>query len=219
MRDLTPRGRSGSAGRTASPPPPGPALRCLHPGTGARDSMGYDRARLVDALVTVVAEVGYPRTTAARVAAAAGLPMSAFHAHFADLDECFLAAYQAGTRALLTQAEAAYRAAPSWPAAVRAGLRTALELTAAEPAFARMALIDVSMAGAGVQRARLDFLARFRSFLRGPGIPHTPEGIGEAIIGGVYTTVYTYVESDRTAELPDLVDPLTDFLLGFYRED
>lgn len=176
------------------------------------------RARLIDALIAVAAVEGYPRTTVAQVATAAGVTVDVFHAHFASLEECFLAAYRRGTGALLARVETAYQAEASWPAAIRTGLRAALELTAAEPAFARMSLIDASLAGAGVHRARLAFLARFRSFLSGPGIPPIPDVVRDAIIGGVYTMVYNYVESDRTAELPDLADPLTRFLLAFYRE-
>ncbi|MCO5994195.1 TetR/AcrR family transcriptional regulator [Actinoallomurus rhizosphaericola] len=186
--------------------------------TTESDDAAARRARLMDALVTVVAERGYPRTTVEEVAARAGLPADAFHACFGGIEECFLAAYERGTRLLLARTEAAYRAESSWPAAVRAGLRAALELAAAEPAFARMCVIDASMAGARAHRARVAFLARFRSFLGGPGIPRIPDEIRNAIIGGVYTMVYNHVECDRTAELPELADPLTDFLLAFYRE-
>ncbi|MCO5972747.1 TetR/AcrR family transcriptional regulator [Actinoallomurus soli] len=182
------------------------------------DDADARRARLMDALVTVVAERGYPRTTVEEVAARAGLPTGAFHACFGGIEECFLAAYERGTRLLLARTEAAYRAESSWPAAVRAGLRAALELAAAEPAFARMCVIDASMVGARAHRARVAFLARFRAFLGGPGIPRIPDDIRNAIIGGVYTMVYNHVECDRTAELPELADPLTDFLLAFYRE-
>jgi AcrR family transcriptional regulator len=172
----------------------------------------------MDALVAVVAERGYPRTTVEEVAARAGLTAGDFHACFGDLEECFLAAYEHGTGVLLARTEAAYQAESTWPDAVRAGLRAALELAAAEPAFARMSVIDASMPGPRVRRARLAFLARFRAFLSGPGIPRIPDEIRNAIIGGVYTMVYNHVECDRTAELPALADPLTDFLLAFYRE-
>ncbi|MEV5709112.1 TetR/AcrR family transcriptional regulator [Actinoallomurus sp. NPDC052274] len=211
MRDgASERGRSGGPDADTA------AARRTRP-TDA-DAAAARRARLMDALVAVVAERGFPRTTVGEVTAAAGLPASAFHAHFADLEECFLAAYERGTHVLLARTEAAYQAESSWPTAVRAGLRAALELAAADPAFARMCVIDASTAGPRVRRARLAFLARFRSFLGGPGIPRIPDEIRNAIIGGVYTMVYNHVEGDRTAELPDLADPLTDFLLAFYRE-
>ncbi|MCO6008633.1 TetR/AcrR family transcriptional regulator [Actinoallomurus purpureus] len=216
MRDGTSRGRSGPADRTA-PPRPGPAPRRRHPDAPGPHA-ARQRSRLIDALVTVVTERGYPRTTVADVAATAGVPVGEFHAQFANLEECFLAAYERGTRALLARVEAAYRAESSWPAAMRAGLRVALELTAAEPALARMCLLDASRVGARVHRARLAFLARFRSFLSGPGIPQIPDVIRDAMIGGVYTIIYNHVESGRAEELPDLLVPMTHFLLAFYRE-
>ncbi|GAA0361031.1 TetR/AcrR family transcriptional regulator [Actinoallomurus spadix] len=211
-RRARPADAEAAAARPTGPPGAG---RSRPPGA---DDAAARRTRLMDALVAVVAERGFPRTTIGAVAARAGLPAATFHDHFCDLDDCFLAAYERGTRALLARAETAYRAEASWPAAVRAGLRAALELAAAEPALARMCVIDASTAGPRVHRARQAFLARFRSFLGGPGIPRIPGEIRNAIIGGVYTMVYNHVESDRTAELPDLADPLADFLLAFYRE-
>ncbi|WP_433175054.1 TetR/AcrR family transcriptional regulator [Actinoallomurus sp. CA-150999] len=211
MREGTPE-----AGPDPAPPPARPPRCRPRPGSPGTTGSGQ-RARLIDALVAVVAENGYLRTTVGQVAATAGVPENAFHTHFRDLDECFLAAYRRGTEVLLTTVEAAYRAEPSWPAGIRAGLRVVLELVAAEPAFARTCLIEASVAGARVHRARLAFLAKFRSYLSGPDVPRVPDVIRDAVIGGVYTMIYNYVESDRAAELPGLLDPLTDFTLMFFR--
>lgn len=198
---------------TGPVPPRRCALRSGRSG-GTTETRGIGQwERLIEAFATVVAANGYPRTTIGQVTSAAGLPEKAFHAHFADLEDCFLAAYRFGTGALLRHVESVYRAEPSWHAAIRSGLRVLLEWTAAEPAFARMSLVDAGDAGPRVQRARLAFLARLRSLLIRPDIPQVPKTIRNAVVAGVYMTVYNHVECHRTAELPELAPAMTDFML------
>jgi AcrR family transcriptional regulator len=204
------------APRTAAgSPAPRHLPACLGPARYVRPGAGMDprRRRLIRAFVRVAAERGYAETTITRVTEAAGVPEDAFHAQFTDLEDCFLAAFEHGTGLLLARMHTAHRAEPSWRDALRASLRVLFRAVAAEPAFARVAVIETSAAGPGVRRARLAIMANFRDFFSGPGMPPIPGMVRDALIGGIYTTVYTYVETDRTPELPELLPAMSFFVL------
>ncbi|MGI8330889.1 TetR/AcrR family transcriptional regulator [Actinomadura scrupuli] len=206
---------------SAAPPPEQPEE--LHrPGDGHPPGAGAAgrRRRLIGAFARVAAEHGYSRTTIAQVTEAAGVPEQAFYAHFGDLEDCFLAAYDHGAGILLARMHAARLAQPGWRDALRAGLRVLFEAMAAEPAFARIAVIETGSAGPRVRRARLSTMANFRGFFSGPDMPPIPGTVRDALIGGIYTTIYSYVESDRTAELPELLPAMSFFaLLPFVSRD
>lgn len=174
---------------------------------------GIQRERLIDAFVEVVSERGFGHTTISRVTEAAGVTKKTFYAHFADLDECFLAAYGRGMGILLRRMTEAYEAAPSWPDGVHAALRTMLALLAREPRFARASLVEVNAAGPQVRQARIDNLTRFRAFFAAPCPASVPVAVVDAIVGGIYSAIHVQVETGDTAELPTLLPSLTYFAL------
>lgn len=174
---------------------------------------GIQRERLVDAFVQVVSERGFAHTTISRVTEAAGVTKKTFYAHFTDLDDCFLAAYRRGMDILLSRMTEAYEAAPTWPDGLHAALRTMLDVLAGEPRFARAALVEVNAAGPPVRQARIDILARFRSFFAAPSVPPVPVTVVDAIVGGIYSAIYVQTETGRAEELPSLLPSLTYFAL------
>ena len=176
------------------------------------------RDRLINAFVRVAAEHGFAATTIAAVAAEADLPEQAFHEHFTDLEDCFLAAYRHGCDVLYERVGNAYRAEPSWHDAVRAGLRVMFDALAAAPAFTRVSVVEATAAGPRVRRARVRMMMGYRAFLTCPGKPGIPDAVRDAIIGGIYGTIYDYVDAGRTAELPELLPAMTCFTLLPYTD-
>ncbi|TYB48476.1 TetR/AcrR family transcriptional regulator [Actinomadura chibensis] len=174
---------------------------------------GIQRERLIDAFVEVVSERGFGHTTISRVTEAAGVTKKTFYAHFADLDECFLAAYERGMGILLRRMTQAYEEAPTWPDGVHAALRTMLGLLAREPRFARASLVEVNAAGPQVRQARIDNLTRFRAFFAPPSPASIPTAVVDAIVGGVYSAIHVQMETGEAAELPSLLPSLTYFAL------
>src|SRR6476659_5078578 len=85
------------------------------------------RGRMIEAMAETVAEKGYAATTVADVVARAGVSRKTFYEHFADREECFLAAYDAAVDALFARvAERVATGAPEgddWQGRVRAGVR------------------------------------------------------------------------------------------------
>ena len=106
------------------------------------------RARMLEAMVEAVAEKGYARVAVADVIERAGVSRKTFYEQFANKEECFLAAYDAGVDRLLAAIDAApAELAPDWLAAARRAVEVYLEAMAAGPAFARAFLIEVLAAG------------------------------------------------------------------------
>ena len=89
-----------------------------------RDAKGeLTRRRLIEAGRRLIAEQGYSRTTAAEVAAAAGVSERTFFRHFASKSDLFLASWQSIADAFRATMESQpYRAAPI--EVVRAGMHS-----------------------------------------------------------------------------------------------
>ena len=60
--------------------------------------LASQRGRMLAAIAEAVAEKGYAATTVADVVGRAGVSRKTFYEHFADKEECFLAAWDAGRR-------------------------------------------------------------------------------------------------------------------------
>jgi AcrR family transcriptional regulator len=77
------------------------------------------RQGLIDALVRVVTEHGYPQTTILKVTEAAGVTTKTFHLHFAGLEECFVAAYAQGVDQMMPLVLEACRQQQNWAEGIR----------------------------------------------------------------------------------------------------
>ena len=106
------------------------------------------RSRLLEAAGQAVAEKGYAAATIDDIVRGAGVSKKTFYEHFDDKLGCFLAAYEAASDELYEHVTAAQDAAEAdWPATTRAGIRAYLRWLAAEPALARVFLIEIAAAG------------------------------------------------------------------------
>lgn len=110
------------------------------------------RERLLEATMKVVAAQGYGPTTVTDLTREAGVSRTTFYALFEDKEACFLAAYDDAVERLMRQVGNAYEAEDRWPERARAGLAELLAELAADPARARLLLVDVTAAGPAAQR-------------------------------------------------------------------
>ena len=141
------------------------------------------RARLLEAVGGAVAEKGYAATTIDDIVRAAGVSKKTFYEHFHDKLGCFLAAYEAASDELYEHVRAAQDGVPSsgaddktWLARTHAGIHAYLRWLAAEPALARVFLIEVAAAGpealARRERLRDRYAVRMRELQEtGIGVP------------------------------------------------
>ncbi len=189
--------------------------------------LASQRGRMIAAMAETVAAKGYAATTVADVVARAGVSRKTFYEHFADREECFLAAYDAAVDAVFgavaERVAAGEPAGDDWRARVCAGVRAYLEALASEPAFARTFLVEVRVAGPRAQARRAEVHDRFVDFLRSqstlarqdhPWLPAVPDTVYAAIVGGMDEVVSAWVADGRTADLAQLEPDLSYFQLA-----
>lgn len=176
------------------------------------------RARLLDAFVEVVGEVGYENTKIVEVCKRAGVSNRAFYATFTDKEDCFLAAFDVGTRFLVEKVTGAFESAEGpWLSRVQAGVEVAMAYLAANPAFARFCTIEPPRVGpAAVERLNSvieNCRRRFEADQRAIATPALRDGPREAVlVGAVVRPVFGYIEEGKIELLPDLAPSLVDFL-------
>jgi AcrR family transcriptional regulator len=172
---------------------------------------------MLSAIAEAVADKGYAATTVGDVVSGAGVSRKTFYEHFADKEECFLAAWDAGVELLLEAIMASRTEASDPVGRMRAGLRAYLETLAGSPAFARSFLIEVVAAGPRAEARRAEVHARFAELLatlheqsraETPELPDVPESISRAAVGAINELVSDYVRAGRTGDLLDLEDTI-----------
>jgi AcrR family transcriptional regulator len=143
------------------------------------------RTRLLEAVGGAVAEKGYAATTIDDIVRGAGVSKKTFYEHFQDKLGAFLAAYEAASDQLYEHVRIAQDAAADvWLERTHAGIRAYLRWLAAEPALARVFLIEVAAAGpealARRERLRDRYAGRMRELQHGDS--DVPEEIFHAVV-------------------------------------
>jgi len=194
--------------------------RRLQPGPGLSRAATErnQRERLFAALTAVVAERGYEATTVADVVALSGVSRSSFYRHFDDKQACFVAAVDALTGPELERLAADEDVVADEERA-REGFFRLLELIAAQPAAAKMCLVEVHAAGpeaAAQHEAIFDGLAGLagRMFEGMPGREGMPGELVRGIVGGVHKAVYTRLLRGEAEALPEVAAGLWEWVLG-----
>lgn len=181
------------------------------------------RERLIDGMARTVCEQGYPATSVADVLREARVSRRTFYERFADKEDCFLAAYDTIVALCLDRVRSAYLGAPSWHEGIARALDALLEVLAAEPAYARLGVVEVLAAGPRGLIRRDETLRRFVEFIdigrqQIPGpVSAPPDLVGQAIAGGIYELLYSHIVRGETQRLPELSGEMlhyTFMLLG-----
>jgi AcrR family transcriptional regulator len=181
----------------------------------------HQRERLLAATIELVARRGYRGTSVDHIVKGAKVGYVAFYELFEGKEDCFLAAFErivADTRAALS---AGVSTEESWPEQICSGLRTLIELVAAEPGRARVALVEVQAAG---PRA----LARYEAALDGAA-PKLREGralgdgsvamsdtLEEAVLGGIAWIVQQRLVKGEAEKVPGLLGETIEIALSPY---
>ena len=178
------------------------------------------RERLLRSVIAAVSEHGYQAVTVADIVRRARVSKKAFYAHFANKEQCFLAATGEGRELMIARVTSASRALPAEASdedLLRAACRGFLEFLADEPAFARVFYIHMPAAG---QQAvgRLDAAPRIfaqmnrrwheRARERHPDWPAVPPEAYLALSGAAAELARSMVYAGRTDALPELEDTL-----------
>ena len=178
------------------------------------------RERLLRSVIAAVSDLGYSGVTVADIVRRARVSRAAFYAHFADKEECFLAATGEGREIMFARLVAAARAVPSGAPdeeVLRAANRAFLAFLADEPAFARVFYIHMPAAGAravsrldaGTRRfAELNRRWHEHARKRHPDWPAVPPEAYLALGGAITELARSMVNAGRIDNLPALEDTI-----------
>jgi AcrR family transcriptional regulator len=187
------------------------------------------RERILDAVELLVAEHGTAGASIEAIVKGAGVSSVTFYEFFEGKEECFLAVFDRavdGAAEALAEAAAGDPAAGglSWSEQIATGLRTLTKLIAAEPARARLCLVEAQTGGPELSlrfEATLDRVAaklREGRALRTapPDLPGTHE---EATAGALAWLLRERLETGDAEGLEKLYPELIDIALAPYLGD
>jgi AcrR family transcriptional regulator len=177
------------------------------------------RQRLFGAMVASVGERGYGDTRIADLVEASGVSLRSFYDLFPDKQSCFMGAIEALVRSTIGPVLES-QGPDDWELDSKRRLRTAASLAAAQPAAAKMCLVDSYAAGAAAVElvddaaAGMEALVRERlaGSTRWAGLP--PE-IGTFAIGTILEVFRSRLISDQAQRLPETADQLATLLLHY----
>lgn len=196
---------------------------------GARDDMSATipvatprradpRARLLESVIATVAYRGYDRTTVERVRQLAEVPAAVFEEHFEHKEDCFVQALDEFVESVELRIVAQLGREATWPERVRSGLAALLDSLAEDADGARAALVECLSAGTAASERHWALVRIFPALLE-EGRFHSaypdllPEGIADALVGGILGILHRRALDDRTGELPRLLGDLAYFAL------
>lgn len=179
------------------------------------------RERLLDATERLVAELGFSATAIERISKEARVSTVSFYAHFADKEECFLAAFDRAVEDARARLGEAVPAAAPWPEQIREGIRALLALVAEHPNRARMCLVEAPVDGAPLR-------ARYEAMLDS-AVPKLREGraldpsadaladsLEEATIGGLAFLLQHRLRAGGSEGIEEMLPQLLDIALSPY---
>jgi AcrR family transcriptional regulator len=161
------------------------------------------RARLLEAVGRAVAERGYAGATIDDVVRRAGVSKKTFYDHFSDKEECFLAAYEAASEELLLRVVEARGRHDHWEERTRAGIVAYLRWLAADPALARVFLIEVAAAGPRALERRERLRDRYAELI-GRGGAELPFEVFHAVVAAVDDVVVRHIREHGAEGLTEL---------------
>lgn len=178
------------------------------------------RERLIVAMLSAAADLGYLETNVQDVIDRAGVSRPTFYEHFSNKEDCFLAAFDTSAERLRKKIEAAtHKGGTVWRDRVRFGLEALLRFATREPNTARMMVVEARAASATAVRRRVELMDHFAKCLdsqarellpaRGSHTRLTASGI----VGGVESLLYSRLCKQEYDQLESLLPSLMYFVV------
>jgi AcrR family transcriptional regulator/DNA-binding MarR family transcriptional regulator len=201
-------------------------LRMRNPVPGPRGGGLYvselQRTRLLDAAFAVVAEQGYRRMAARKVAERAGVSPTTFYDLFSDREDCFLAVFDQAVEECATVACPAYESESDWPARIRVALGALLYLLDSDPELCRLVCIEALGAGPRVLERRAQILKQLERVIdRGrtgmKAASELPPLTAEGVVSATFGVIHARLSQQRPEPLADLLNALMATIVLSYR--
>jgi len=178
------------------------------------------RERLIMAMLSAAAELGYLETNVQDVIDRAGISRPTFYEHFSNKEDCFLAAFDTSAERLRHELETAVdEGGAVWRDRVRHGLEALLRFAAREPETARMMVVEARAASAAAVRRRVELMEELARCLNEQARELLPEGqlqtpvTASGIVGGVESLLYSRLCKREYGQLESLLPSLMYFVV------
>jgi AcrR family transcriptional regulator len=197
--------------------PPGGPDRVVprgHRGQRSEEVRQIQWAKIIDAFVREVGRRGLPKTEIRVVCQKAGVSLDAFYRLFGRKIDCALTAFSIGSGIVCDLGEVAFRQTEgAWEVRLHAAISAMLDLLAHNPAFARLALVDLPHDAEAVEHFN-DVVARCRTSFGGTGELATPVDVDvdayeTVLVGGVLWPLEYALSQGRGKRLPELAKTVT----------
>jgi AcrR family transcriptional regulator len=201
-------------------------LRMRNPVPGPRGGGRYvselQRTRLLDAAFALVAEQGYRRMAARKVAERAGVSPKTFYDLFSDREDCFLAAFDHALEECAAVALPAFEGESDWVARIRAGLGALLDFLDREPELCRLVFIEALGAGPRVLERRAEILAQLERVIDGgrtgvKGAGELPPLTAAGVVGATFSVIHGQLLQQPPESLVGLLGALMATIVLPYR--
>jgi AcrR family transcriptional regulator len=175
------------------------------------------RERLIAAMLDAAATLGYRDANVQDVIERAGVSRPTFYEHFANKEDCFLAAFDASAKRLRTRIASGAAQGEGWRERLRLSLEALLVFTAEEPTTARTLIVEARAGSPAATMRRVALLddwaacidAEARELLPEPNDASPIAAAG--VVGGIEAVLYSRLCRDEVDSLADLLPSLMYF--------
>ena len=178
------------------------------------------RERLIAAMLRAASELGYRGANVQDVIERAGVSRPTFYEHFANKEDCFLAAFDAtATRLRERVSTAGEKGGDNWRNRLRYGLETLLHFVSTEPEAARTLIVEARAASSEAVKRRDALLDYFAECIDTQVREHLPDPpsyspiTSAGIVGGVEALLYSRINKGELDDLDSLLPSMMYFLV------
>ena len=170
-----------------------------------------DRDLILQAMADCCAEAGYAGTTVEAVLERAGVGAESFKSHFADKEDCALAALNKIVSETLARISMTHSTAPGVVDRRKFEVKAILELVATQPSFAWLGYVEARQGGTRRMHDSYESAARVLALMmeRAGGMVETRRTGARAALGGAEAILRKELAAERAQRLPQL---LPDFV-------
>jgi AcrR family transcriptional regulator len=188
----------------------------------SKEELGaLQREKILAAAIQVFAKRGYQPTTVENIVNAAGIGVGGFYAHFEGKDDCLLQAYGKIVGEERERIAAAVPTGTAWPQQLCAAVAELLRAVAAEPAKARIALVEIQTGGEAALRRHGETQDEAVALLRAGralsgAYTEPPATFEEATVSGLVWLLQQRVVRGELDDLGDLLGEMAEMILDPY---
>ncbi|HET6997120.1 MAG TPA: TetR/AcrR family transcriptional regulator [Solirubrobacterales bacterium] len=179
------------------------------------------RQAILEGMLEAVGAEDYERTSVRTVLDRTGVYRQAFYDNFADKDDCYLQAYDAGVERVEGLILAAAAGESTWMGQLRAGLAALLDFLDAEPNIGRALIVEVHAAGPVALEKRGAAMKRVNAFLNRAreeaGDGQVPPAIaGEGVAAGIHAVIHSRLATGSKEDFRQLLPEFMYFAVMPY---